>query len=107
MACLQARELSQAYLLTTQQGEVGKSFADFQQVVHQQWPEGTAAPVQRLAVGPFQSYGNRLRRWFRGQKVEMPELHVGFSVGGVPFEVREKYVGKEEWKVSYFQAHAG
>ena len=53
MACLQARELSQAYLLTTQQGEVGKSFADFQQVVHQQWPEGTAAPVQRLAVGPF------------------------------------------------------
>ena len=37
----------------------------------------------------------------------MPELHVGFSVGGVPFEVREKYVGKEEWKVSYFQAHAG
>ena len=105
--CLKTQELPQAYQLTTQRGDVGKSFTDFQKVVGQQWPEGTTGPVQRLAVWPFQSYGNRLRRWLRGQEVEMPELHVQFSVGGVPFEVRERYVGKGEWKVSYFQAHAG
>ena len=105
--CLRTQELLQAYQLTTQRGDVGKSFADFQKVVRQQWPEGAAAPVQRLAVSPFQSYGNRLRRWLRRQEIEMPEVHVEFSVGGMPFEVRERYVGRGEWKVSYFQAHAG
>ncbi len=105
--CPKTQELTQAYQLTTQRGDVGKSFVDFQKVVRQQWPEGTTAPIRRLAVSPFQSYGNRLRRWLQGQEVEMPEVHVEFSVGGMPFEVRERYVGKGEWKVSYFQAHAG
>ena len=104
---LQAQDLSGAYGLTTQRGDVGRSLEEFQSVVRRQWPGDRSAMVRRLAVGPFQSYGNRLRRWLRGQQVEMPELHVEFSVGGVPFEVRERSTKDGEWKVSYFQTHAG
>ena len=104
---LKAQDLPGAYRLTTQRGGVGGSFEEFQRVVRRQWPGDGSAAVRRLDVGPFQSYGNRLRRWLRGQPVEMPELYVEFSVGGVPFKVSERYEKNGEWKVSYFQTHAG
>lgn len=104
---LKAQDLPGAYQLTTRRGGVGSNLEEFQTVVRQQWPGGTSATIRRLAVGPFQSYGNRLRRWLRSQQVEMPELYVEFSVGGVPFKVSERYTKDGEWKVSYFQTHAG
>ena len=104
---LKGRKLEQAYRLTTQKDEVGRSLTAFQTIVDQQWPGVPTAPVKRLAVGPFQSHGNRWRRWMQGREVELPELRVEFSVGGVPFEVRERNAGHGEWKVSYFQSHAG
>ena len=105
--CLRSHELEHAYRLTTRQGEVGKSVGEFQKVVRQQWPGARTVSVRFLTAHPSQSYGNRLRRWSNGQEVDPQELWLEFSVDGLPFQVREARVGSGEWKVSYFQAHAG
>ena len=105
--CLGSHELERAYRLTTQRGEVGRSFGDFQGIVRQQWPGVTASPVRFLSARPAQSYGNRLRRWFQGREIEPPERWLEFSADGVPFQVRETRAGGREWRVSSFQSHAG
>ena len=105
--CLRSHELEQAYQLTTRQSEADRSFAEFQGIVRQQWPGAPPVSVRFLAAHPSQSYGNRLRRWVHGQEVDPQELWLEFSVDGMPFQVREARVGGGEWKVSYFQAHAG
>lgn len=104
---LRTHELQQAYQRTTQRGEVGSSLAEFQAVVRRQWPATAPAYVRFEAVRPTQSYGNRLRRWLRGQEVDPPQLWLEFSVGGVPFTVRETRGHDGEWKVDYFESHAG
>ena len=104
--CLRSHEWERAYELTNRQSDVGKNLGEFQGIVHQQWPGAPPAPAQFLAVRPFQSYGNRLRRWVHGQEMDPQEVSLEFSVDGVPFEVRETRVGGE-WKVNYFQSHAG
>lgn len=105
--CLRAHDLERAYRLTTRRGEVGGSFEEFRGVVRQQWPAAAPVPVRFVAVGPFQSYGNRLRRWFHGREADPKEVWLEFSVGGVPFGVRAARTDGGEWKVSYFQSHAG
>ena len=107
VAGLSAHELERAYQLTTRRGEVGGSLAEFQAAVRQQWPATTVASVRFEAVHPFQSYGNRLRRWLRRREVDPPQLWLEFSVGGVPFTVCEIHGSDREWKVDYFESHAG
>ena len=104
---LRARELERAYRLTTRRGEVGGSLAEFQAIVRQQWPATIPTSVRFETVRPFQSHGNRLRRWLHGREVDPPQLWLEFSVDGVPFTVREVRAGGGEWKVDYFESHAG
>ena len=104
---LQVGAWEQAYALTDQQTAVGKTLGDFRRLVARQWPGTPPASVRLLSVRPFQSYGNRWRRWAAGREVEQTVLHLEFTVDGVPFEVRERYAGHGEWKVNYFQSHAG
>ena len=104
---LRSHDWEQAYELTTRQSDVGKSLGEFQGIVRRQWPEAPPASMRFLAARPFQSYGNRLRRWVHGQEIDPKEMSLEFSIDGLPFEVREKRVGRGEWKVSYFQSHAG
>ncbi len=100
-------KLQQAYQLTTRRDEVGGSLAEFQAVVRQQWPATAPASVRFKEARPFQSYGNRLRRWLHGREADPPQLWLEFSVDGVPFTVREARAGGGEWKVDYFESHAG
>ena len=104
---LRDSKLQQAYQLTTRRGEVGGSLAEFQAVVRQQWPATAPAFVRFKEARPFQSYGNRLRRWLHGREADPPQLWLEFSVGGVPFTVREIHGLDGEWKVDYFESHAG
>ncbi len=57
-------------------------------------------------VRPFQSYGNRLRRWINGESVDQTEANVDFSVGGVPFKVGLVRSKDGRWRVRNFQSHA-
>ena len=88
--CLRSHEWERAYELTAQKSNMGKNFAEFQSIVRQQWPTATPASIRFLTVHPFQSYGNRLRRWAYGQTIDPQELWLDFSVDGLPFQVRER-----------------
>ena len=107
MDCLRSHELEQAYQLTTRQSEVSRSFGGFQSIVRQQWPGAPPVSLRFLSVHPSQSYGNRLPHWVNGQEIDPQELWLEFSVDGMLFQVRETRVNGGEWKVGYFQAHAG
>ena len=107
MDCLRSDELERAYRLTIRRGEVGGDLGEFQTVARRQWPTAAPASVQFLGVRPRQSYGNRLRRWLRGQSTDPPEMWLEFSVDGVSFEVRERPTDDGGWKVDFFQSHAG
>ncbi len=104
---LRVHELERAYQLTTRQGEVDDTLAEFQAVVRQQWPTTAVASVRFEGVHPFQSYGNRLRRWLRGQEADPPQLWLEFAVDGLPFTVRETRQHPGAWKVDFFESHAG
>ena len=104
---LRSHELEQAYQLTTQQAEVGRSLEEFQNVVRQQWPAIPPASVRFLEARPRQAYGNRLRRWWRGQKMDPPQAWLEFTVDGMPFQVRARRMDGGGWKVDFFESHAG
>jgi hypothetical protein len=56
-------------------------------------------------VFPFQSNGNRLRRWLLGQNVEMDELNIQYF-GECAFRVTLRKDTERNWKVFKFGSHA-
>lgn len=102
--------LEQAYDLTSQRGLAGSlvenSLAEFKAKLGTNF-SGFKNTAQLQYVFPFQSQGNRLRRWLRGQEIEMPEITFDYTIGQVPYSLRLIYRGKGQWRVLYFGAHAG
>jgi hypothetical protein len=105
---VQAGDLDGAYMLTSREASVGSSFAGFEASIRRQM--GIDAfpaerPVELIGTRGFQSYGNRLRRWITGRKIDPDQVSVDYFIG-LPFEVRLKSNDKGEWRVTYFQSHA-
>ncbi len=55
---------------------------------------------------PFQSHGNRLRRWVAGREVDEPQVRVEFE-GACLFGVTMRRIGPGQWRVTRFDSHAG
>lgn len=55
---------------------------------------------------PFQSHGNRLRRWLADREVDEPQVRVEFE-GTCLFGVTLRRVGPGQWRVTRFDSHAG
>jgi len=109
ISLIESGNLREAYALTTQDELSGATFEAFEtrtknridQTVFSAHP-----PIQWVGErGGFQTYGNRLRRWLAGRKLDPNLLSLEFTVGA-PFEVRLVSVGEGKWKISYFQTHA-
>jgi hypothetical protein len=109
ISLIESGNLREAYALTTQDDLSGSTFEAFEtkarnrihQVVFVAHP-----PIQWVGErGGFQTYGNRLRRWLAGRKLDPDLLNLEFTVGA-PFEVRLVSVGEGKWKIRYFQTHA-
>jgi len=109
ISLIESGELRQAYALTTQDDLSGPNLEAFEtktknrinQIVFTAHP-----PIQWVGErGGFQTYGNRLRSWLAGRKLDPDLLSLEFTVGG-PFEVRLVSFGDGKWKISYFQTHA-
>jgi hypothetical protein len=109
ISLIESGNLREAYALTTQDDLSGSTFEAFEtkarnrinQVVFAAHP-----PIQWVGErGGFQTYGNRLRRWLAGRKLDPELLSLEFTVGA-PFEVRLVSVGEGKWKIRYFQTHA-
>jgi hypothetical protein len=109
ISLIESGNLQEAYALTTQDGLSGATFEAFEtrtrnrinQIVFKDRP-----PIRWVGVrNGFQTYGNRLRRWLAGRKLDPDLLSLEFTVGA-PFEVRLVPSGEGKWKISYFQTHA-
>ncbi len=99
---LEAKRFVQAYELTTKGGYAGTSVEQLEEIAHRQLCE-----VDRIvSTSPFQSNGNRLRRWSSGTEIEMPEVRVEFE-GKCLLGVTIRHMPNKEWRVSKFASHAG
>jgi len=109
ISLIESGNLREAYTLTTQDDLSGPTLEAFEtktksridQIVFTARP-----PIQWVGErGGFQTYGNRLRRWLAGRKLDPDLLRLEFTVG-TPFEVRLVSFRDGKWKISYFQTHA-
>jgi hypothetical protein len=106
---IQAGDLGGAYVLTNQKAAVGRSLAAFEANIRHQLAVGespTNRPIKLIGTHSFQSYGNRLRRWLMGRKIDPDQVSVDYFIG-LPFEVRLRSNDTGEWRITYFQSHAG
>lgn len=105
---VQAGSLAEAYRLTTERGAVGGNLEEFQSRIRRQlgigdFPTHRAVALVGITSGR-QSYGNRLRRWLTGRKLDPDEIGVDYVVE-IPFEIRLVAEGGT-WRIVFFQSHA-
>jgi len=109
ISLIESGNLRDAYALTTQDDSSGATFEGFETRTKSRIDQTVFAahPSIRLIGerGGFQTYGNRLRRWLVGRKLDPSLLSLEFTVG-TPLEVRLVSVGEGKWKISYFRTHA-
>jgi hypothetical protein len=102
VADLQLGQFAQAHALSTKGRHVGANPRELEAISRRQ-----LCKAERLVgTHPYQSNGNRLRRWLAGTGVDLPEVRVeleGPSLLGVT--VRHLQTGA--WRVSEFNSHAG
>jgi hypothetical protein len=109
ISLIESGNLREAYALTTQDDLSGSTFEAFETKTRDRIDQVVFAahpPIQWVGErGGFQTYGNRLRRWLAGRKLDPELLRLEFTAGA-PFEVRLVSVGEGKWKIRYFQTHA-
>ena len=109
LSLVKAGNFAEAYSLTTQDAMSGRTQEQFEANVHRRIGsvlsnENSTAEWRGVRNG-FQTYGNRLRRWLAGRKIDPDSLSLEFSVPS-PLEIRLVLSPEGKWKVSYFQVHA-
>jgi hypothetical protein len=108
LSLIKAGNFTEAYSLTTQDALSGRTLEQFQaNVRHRVAVDALTQTVQWRGVhGGFQTYGNRLRRWLAGRKIDPDLIGLEFDAGS-PVEVRVVSSPDGKWRVIYFQTHAG
>ncbi len=99
---IHTKQFAKAHQLTMKNSFVGTTPEALEEISQRQM----CAVTRMVRAFPFQSNGNRLRRWASGAEVEMPEVNVEFD-GGCLLSVRVRRVGAGDWKIFYFATHAG
>jgi hypothetical protein len=109
ISLIESGNLREAHALTTQDDSSGATFEAFETRTKNRIDQTVFVahpPIQWVGErGGFQTYGNRLRRWLAGRKLDPNQLSLEFTVG-TPFEVRLVSVEEGKWKISYFRMHA-
>jgi hypothetical protein len=99
---LQARQFVQAHELSMKNSYVGKTAGELEKISAHEM----CSLDDTTETFPFQSNGNRLRRWLSGNEIEMPELHVEFK-GSCLLGVTLRRSPDRQWRVFKFASHAG
>ena len=109
LSFIKAGNFTEAYSLTTQDAMTGRTLEQFQSNVRHRVAIDSLIQKQTIewrgAHGGFQTYGNRLRRWLAGRKIDPDIIDLEFDAGS-PVEVRVVSSPEGKWRVSYFQTHA-
>ena len=108
LSLIKAGNFTEAYSLTTQDALPGRTLEQFESNVHRRVAVDalTSTANWRGVKGGFQTYGNRLRRWLGGRKLDPDSIGLEFEAGP-PVEVRMVSSPDGKWRVTYFQTHAG
>ena len=108
LSLIKAGNLAEAYSLTTQDALPGRTLEQFESNVHRRVAvDALTSTVEWRGVrGGFQTYGNRLRRWLAGRKLDPDSIGLEFEAGP-PVEVRVISLPDGKWRITYFQTHAG
>jgi hypothetical protein len=108
VSLIKAGNFAEAYSLTTQDALPGRTLEQFEANVQRRVAVDALKPtVERRGVkGGFQTYGNRLRRWLAGRKVDPDGIGLEFEAGPL-LEIRMVSSPDGKWRVTYFQTHAG
>lgn len=109
LALVKAGNFAEAYSLTTQDAMSGRTEEQFEANVRGRigtvlGNENSVAEWRGVRNG-FQTYGNRLRRWLAGRKIDPDGVSLEFNVPA-PLEIRLVSLPEGKWKISYFQVHA-
>lgn len=64
-------------------------------------------PAHVKYTEPFQSHGNRLRRWIAGRTLDGPQVRVEFTGSPCLFGVTLRRTAQGPWRVVGFASHAG
>lgn len=99
---LKSGQFQAAFQLSVQHGFVGHTAAELETIARRQCLDAK----QFKYTFPFQSNGNRLRRWLAGKEVEIEQVSVELE-GPCLLEIRLKHMAGNEWRVVYFASHAG
>jgi hypothetical protein len=103
-------DLQEAYGLTGRNAAVGETLAEFDAKLRGQLAIDAfplRRPVSFVSLrGGGQSYGNRLRRWVMGRKVDPDLVDLDYDFG-LPFEIRLAPGERGNWHVISFLSHAG
>ena len=84
-----------------------EAIAVAQNFVDQLNARGEGCRIDRLiGIAPFQTNGNRLRRWVSGRGVDEPELQMEFD-GACPLRVTLRWSAGQGWQVVRHGTHAG
>ena len=110
ISLIKAGNFAEAYSLTTQDALPGRTLEQFESnVAHRMGRLNEKQSVEwRGERGGYQTYGNRLRRWLAGRKLDEDRISLEFELAGVvPVEIRLVSSPDGRWRVVYFQTHAG
>jgi hypothetical protein len=108
LSLIKAGNFAEAYSLTTQDALPGRTLEQFESNVRRRVAvDALTSKVEWRGVkGGFQTYGNRLRRWLGGRKLDPDGMGLEFDAGP-PVEVRVVSSPDGKWRITYFQTHAG
>jgi hypothetical protein len=102
VSLLNDRQFPQAYELTTKEARIGTSASALEAIA-----AGQACKADRVVgTSPFQSNGNRLRRWLSGAAIEVPQIRIEFE-GACLLAVTVAHTDDGRWLVSAIASHAG
>jgi hypothetical protein len=110
LSLIKSGDFAGAYSLTTQDALAGRTLEQFQSNVRHRVAVDSLNEKQTIewrgVRGGFQTYGNRLRRWLAGRKIDPDSIGLEFEAGS-PVEIRLVSSPDGKWRVTYFQSHAG
>lgn len=101
---LQVGDTQSAYQLTLKNALVGATPLEFKAISAHQL---CGSNLVLVGHSPVQTNGNRFRRWLKATEIDMPEIRIEFEQGPCLFEVSLRHAVNGQWKVYYFQSHAG
>lgn len=107
VAALIAALAAAAFVWLKAEYRPAEAIAVAQGFVDQLNARGEGCRIDRLlGVSPYQTNGNRLRRWVDGRSVDEPELKMEFD-GACPLRVTLRWSAGQGWQVVRHGTHAG